>query len=130
MRYPASEKLEIIRLVEQSHLPVRFLRHEALDRVGSFDFRRDVDQSKVDPFDARHLSLPIAPIDCPPSTAKRCAFEKSKLALIVWPDSSGVGLSMRAIPPRRPTGTNTTVSLPSGSLQDESTIKRPRRNHK
>ena len=23
MRYPASEKLEIIRLVEQSHLPVR-----------------------------------------------------------------------------------------------------------
>jgi hypothetical protein len=24
MRYPASEKLEIIRLVEQSHLPVRF----------------------------------------------------------------------------------------------------------
>ena len=25
MRYPASEKLEIIRLVEQSHLPVRRL---------------------------------------------------------------------------------------------------------
>ena len=28
MRYPASEKLEIIRLVEQSHLPAR-LRHIA-----------------------------------------------------------------------------------------------------
>jgi len=28
MRYPAAEKLEIIRLVEQSHLPVRrTLRH-------------------------------------------------------------------------------------------------------
>nr|WP_085979651.1 IS3 family transposase [Roseibium sp. TrichSKD4] len=30
MRYPASEKLEIIRLVEQSHLPVR----QTLDRLG------------------------------------------------------------------------------------------------
>jgi transposase-like protein len=30
MRYPASEKLEIIRLVEQSHLPVR----RALDQIG------------------------------------------------------------------------------------------------
>ena len=30
MRYPASEKLEIIRLVEQSHLPVR----RVLEQVG------------------------------------------------------------------------------------------------
>ena len=30
MRYPASEKLEIIRLVEQSHLPAR----QTLDRLG------------------------------------------------------------------------------------------------
>ena len=30
MRYPASEKLEIIRLVEQSHLPVR----RTLDQIG------------------------------------------------------------------------------------------------
>ena len=30
MRYPASEKLEIIRLVEQSHLPVR----ATLDKLG------------------------------------------------------------------------------------------------
>ena len=30
MRYPASEKLEIIRLVEQSHLPVR----QALEQIG------------------------------------------------------------------------------------------------
>ena len=30
MRYPASEKLEIIRLVEQSHLPVK----RTLDRLG------------------------------------------------------------------------------------------------
>ena len=29
MRYPASEKLEIIRLVEQSHLPVRRTLAEA-----------------------------------------------------------------------------------------------------
>ena len=31
MRYPASEKLEIIRLVEQSHLPVR----RTLEKLGS-----------------------------------------------------------------------------------------------
>jgi len=30
MRYPASEKLEIIRLVEQSHLPTK----QTLDRLG------------------------------------------------------------------------------------------------
>ncbi|KKC31593.1 integrase, partial [Devosia psychrophila] len=30
MRYPASEKLEIIRMVEQSHLPTR----KTLDRRG------------------------------------------------------------------------------------------------
>ena len=30
MRYPASEKLEIIRLVEQSHLPIK----QTLDRLG------------------------------------------------------------------------------------------------
>ena len=30
MRYPASEKLEIIRLVEQSHLPVR----QTVERLG------------------------------------------------------------------------------------------------
>lgn len=30
MRYPASEKLEIIRLVEQSHLPVK----QTLDKLG------------------------------------------------------------------------------------------------
>ena len=30
MRYPASEKLEIIRLVEQSHLPTR----QTIDRLG------------------------------------------------------------------------------------------------
>jgi transposase-like protein len=30
MRYPASEKLEIIQLVEQSHLPVR----RALEQIG------------------------------------------------------------------------------------------------
>jgi transposase-like protein len=30
MRYPASEKLEIIRIVEQSHLPVR----RTLDKLG------------------------------------------------------------------------------------------------
>ena len=30
MRYPASEKLEIVRLVEQSHLPVR----RTLERLG------------------------------------------------------------------------------------------------
>jgi len=30
MRYPASEKLEIIRLVEQSHLPAK----QTLDRLG------------------------------------------------------------------------------------------------
>src|ERR1700747_2566574 len=30
MRYPASEKLEIIRLVEQSHLPVR----KTLEKIG------------------------------------------------------------------------------------------------
>ena len=28
MRYPAAEKLEIIRLVEQSHLPVRRIRDD------------------------------------------------------------------------------------------------------
>ena len=33
MRLPASEKLEIIRLVEQSHLPARrtLARHQAVD---------------------------------------------------------------------------------------------------
>jgi transposase-like protein len=30
MRYPASEKLEIIRLVEQSYLPIR----QTLDKLG------------------------------------------------------------------------------------------------
>lgn len=30
MRYPASEKLEIIRLVEQSHLPTK----QTIDRLG------------------------------------------------------------------------------------------------
>ena len=30
MRYPASEKIEIIRLVEQSHLPIR----QTLDKIG------------------------------------------------------------------------------------------------
>ncbi len=30
MRYPASEKLEIIRIVEQSHLPMR----RTLDKLG------------------------------------------------------------------------------------------------
>ena len=30
MRYPASEKLEIIRIVEQSHLPAK----QTLDRLG------------------------------------------------------------------------------------------------
>ena len=30
MRYPASEKLEIIRLVEQSHLPAK----QTLDKLG------------------------------------------------------------------------------------------------
>ena len=30
MRYPASEKLEIIRLVERSHLPVK----QTLDKLG------------------------------------------------------------------------------------------------
>ena len=30
MRYPATEKLEIIRLVEQSHLPAK----QTLDRLG------------------------------------------------------------------------------------------------
>ena len=30
MRYPAADKLEIIRLVEQSHLPVR----RTLDKIG------------------------------------------------------------------------------------------------
>ncbi len=30
MRYPASEKLEIIRLVEQSHLPIK----QTLDKLG------------------------------------------------------------------------------------------------
>jgi putative transposase len=30
MRYPASEKLEIIRIVEQSHLPVR----RVLEQIG------------------------------------------------------------------------------------------------
>ena len=34
MRYPAGEKLEIIRLVEQSHLPVR--RALERDSVGNF----------------------------------------------------------------------------------------------
>ncbi len=33
MRYPASEKLEIIRLVEQSHLPVR----RTLEKLGCSD---------------------------------------------------------------------------------------------
>ena len=33
MRYPASEKLEIIRLVEQSHLPVRRTLEMLVDRV-------------------------------------------------------------------------------------------------
>ena len=40
MRYPASEKLEIIRLVEQSHLPVRRTREKlgiprAIDVTGT-----------------------------------------------------------------------------------------------
>ena len=30
MRYPASEKLEIIRIVEQSHLPIK----QTLDKLG------------------------------------------------------------------------------------------------
>ena len=30
MRYPASEKLEVIRIVEQSHLPAK----QTLDRLG------------------------------------------------------------------------------------------------
>lgn len=30
MRYPASEKLEVIRLVEQSHLPIK----RTLDKLG------------------------------------------------------------------------------------------------
>jgi hypothetical protein len=34
MRYPASEKLEIIRLVEQSHLPVR----RTSDKLGILSF--------------------------------------------------------------------------------------------
>jgi transposase-like protein len=37
MRYPASEKLEIIRLVEQSHLPVRRLLEQiGISRVAMF----------------------------------------------------------------------------------------------
>jgi len=40
MRYPASEKLEIIRLVEQSHLPVkRTLKKFGIGIVGSFVLR-------------------------------------------------------------------------------------------
>jgi len=37
MRYPASEKLEIIRLVEQSHLPVKRTLKKGI--VGSFVLR-------------------------------------------------------------------------------------------
>lgn len=39
MRYPASEKLEIIRLVEQSHLPVR----RTLEKLGILPARRSTD---------------------------------------------------------------------------------------
>ena len=42
MRYPASEKLEIIRLVEQSHLPVR--RTLAQIRIPRSTFYRWCDQ--------------------------------------------------------------------------------------
>ena len=53
MRYPASEKLEIIRLVEQSHLPVRrtleklgipratFYRWSDLSQTGGWDALED-----------------------------------------------------------------------------------------
>ena len=45
MRYPASEKLEIIRLVERSHLPVR----RTLDKLGipSTTFYRWYDRYRV-----------------------------------------------------------------------------------
>jgi len=36
MRYPASEKLEIIRLVEGSHLPTK----RTLDKLGILSFKR------------------------------------------------------------------------------------------
>jgi hypothetical protein len=42
MRYPASEKLEIIRLVEQSHLPVRrTLEKLGVSRTVASRFRKD-----------------------------------------------------------------------------------------
>ena len=37
MRYPASEKLEVIRLVEQSHLPAK----RTLEMLGTPDLPRD-----------------------------------------------------------------------------------------
>jgi hypothetical protein len=30
-----------------------------LDRVGAFNFWRDVDQPQLDPLDTRHVSLPL-----------------------------------------------------------------------
>ena len=50
MRYPASEKLEIIRLVEKSHLPVR----RTLDKLGiaRATFYRWVDLYRLGDVDA------------------------------------------------------------------------------
>ena len=44
MRYPASEKLEIIRLVEKSHLPVR----RTLDKLGKA-MMEEIDTKAMNP---------------------------------------------------------------------------------
>ena len=66
MRYPASEKLEIIRLVERSHLPVR----RTLDKLGipSTTFYRWYDRYQA--FGEAALKIaPAAPAGC--GTASR-----------------------------------------------------------
>lgn len=56
MRYPASEKVEIIRLVEQSHLPVK----QTLDKLSiprsTFYRWYDLDLSRFNAAPSSHLS--------------------------------------------------------------------------
>jgi hypothetical protein len=60
MRYPASEKLEIIRLVEQSHLPVRReLEQIGIPRGSDRSLRRPL-QSPALPRRTRNRHVPPA----------------------------------------------------------------------
>ncbi len=50
MRYPATEKLEIIRLVERSHLPVRrTLRHLGVSKTSFYRWYEGLEDRKSAP---------------------------------------------------------------------------------